>query len=192
MNRHQIINHIIKKNGYKRYLEIGVRKGHCFKKVVCDHKDGVDPRPQKHKVDIEYIMTSDDFFKSISSSHKYDIVFIDGLHERDQVLRDVYNSFDHLTEGGTIVMHDCNPESEYMTRFKRNGNVWEALVELRRNPNLNVKVVDDDHGVGIITIGSQEVLELTDNVELTYDFLESDRKNILNLISVEEFEKETK
>ena len=190
MNRHQIINYLIKNNDYSRYLEIGVQKGHSFKKVICDHKDGVDPKPKSKKVSIDYIMTSDDFFNTIPSSQKYDIVFIDGLHEKDQVLADVRNSLDHLIDGGTIVLHDCNPESERMARLDRNGTVWEAVVELRKDVNLNVKVVDDDFGVGIVTIGSQEVLDIPEDVEVTYDFLDSDRNNILNLISVEDFKKE--
>ena len=188
MNRHEIVNHIIKKEKYTRYLEIGVQKGHSFKKVLCDHKDGVDPNPKKIKV--KYQTTSDDFFRTISDTQQYDIIFIYGLHEKNQVLRDVDNSLKHLLEGGTIVMHDCSPPSEYMASLKRCGTVWEAVVELRQRENLDVQVVDTDYGVGIVKLGEQKVLVLEKDTKITYDFLESNRKEILNLISVKEFRDE--
>ena len=43
LNRIEIINYIIKQKQYKRYLEIGVKKGSTFKKIIWDYKEGVDP-----------------------------------------------------------------------------------------------------------------------------------------------------
>ena len=43
MYRFDIINKLIKENDFKSYLEIGVCNPiHCFDKVQCEHKEGVD------------------------------------------------------------------------------------------------------------------------------------------------------
>jgi len=135
-------------------------------------------------------MISDKFFNTISEDQKYDIIFIDGLHEKEQVLRDVFNSLNHLSDGGTIVMHDCSPETKRLSLKDRCYNVWEAIVVLRQENNLNVRVIDVDHGLGIVSIGSQEEFELSINFDNTYEYLDSNRKKILNLISEKEFKNE--
>lgn len=47
LKRWDIINHLIKKNGYTSYLEIGYYKGWSFDRVECNHKTAVDPNPCK-------------------------------------------------------------------------------------------------------------------------------------------------
>ncbi len=61
MRRYNIINYIIENKNYSRYLEVGVRRGSCFRKIKCDRKEGVDPRSKKNKY-IKYKMKSDKFF----------------------------------------------------------------------------------------------------------------------------------
>ena len=46
-------------------------------------------------------------------------------------------------------------------------------------------VVDTDFGVGIIKRGTQQTVSIP--LELNYQYLESNRKTLLNLISVQEF-----
>jgi len=105
MKRYDIINHMINLYGYKDYLEIGIRQKKNFKKIIAETKHGVDPAWS-----CTFKMTSDDFFKT--NKKKYDIIFIDGLHKEYQVMNDVLNSLNFLNDGGTIVMHDCNPRRE--------------------------------------------------------------------------------
>lgn len=47
MQRWDVINHLIKKNNYKSYLEIGYYKGWSFDRVECERKTAVDPNPCK-------------------------------------------------------------------------------------------------------------------------------------------------
>ena len=188
MKRSDIINHLIKLYEYKSYLEIGVRKPkHNFIKINIEDKDGVDPN-----VNCNFKMTSDEFFKT--NKKNYDIIFIDGLHVDEQVTRDVINSLEFLNPNGTIVIHDCNPKEE-VHQFEKydksvriwNGTVWKAFAKLRSTrPDLYMKVVDTDHGVGIVRIGSQELFNL-DGMKLDFSFLEENRVELLNLISIEEF-----
>ena len=53
-------------------------------------------------------MTSDDFFRD--NKEKFDLIFIDGLHETNQVDRDIENSLKFINKGGTILLHDCLPK----------------------------------------------------------------------------------
>jgi len=43
MKRFELINSLIETFNYKRYLEIGVSVGDCFRQVRADEKVGVDP-----------------------------------------------------------------------------------------------------------------------------------------------------
>jgi len=184
-NHTDIINALIKKNDYKSYLEIGVhRRFMNFDKIEVEYKVGVDPDPL---AEVEQI-TSDEFFDR--NIETFDIIFIDGLHHSDQALKDIQNSIAILNDGGSIVVHDCSPTSEDMQMIPQDdrlvwtGDTWKAWVTARclRN-DVSMEVVDTDWGCGIIQKKNSEVQELT------YKILDENRKQILNLISVEEFEK---
>ena len=165
--RTHLINCLIEKHKFKNYLEIGVRHPHQnFNVINIEHKDGVDPEPQGNP-EVNYPVTSDEFFELIKGHNeiKYDIIFIDGLHLMEQVDKDIENSLKHLTDGGIIVMHDCNPIQEIHQRENYeplyglwNGTVWKSWVKLRCNrPDLEMYVVDMDHGCGVITKGKQKI-----------------------------------
>lgn len=182
MEKLTIINYLIEHFNYKSYLEIGVQHKATFNRVICEKKVGIDPNPV-FKAD--KVMTSDQFFEQ--NEDRFDIIFIDGLHEFKQALNDIFHSIKVLTLDGTIVIHDCNPVSELMQKVPRNtkqwtGDVWKAFVYYRRNPFLKMFTVDCDFGVGIIRIGEQKILNVPEK-ELTYNNLRKNRKIWLNLIS---------
>tara|TARA_A100001015_G_scaffold279478_1_gene340711 strand:- start:473 stop:2629 length:2157 start_codon:yes stop_codon:yes gene_type:complete len=106
-NRHDIINHYI--DNKKKYLEIGIEYGFTFKNVNIEKKVGCDPDP---KIDDDRIirLTSDDFFKQNNNS--FDVIFIDGMHHNDFVLRDLNNSIDCLNKDGIIFIDDVLPITE--------------------------------------------------------------------------------
>jgi hypothetical protein len=79
---------------------------------------------------------SDEFFAMIHDDVEYDIIFVDGLHVEDQTERDIENALLHLSDGGTIVVHDCNPPTEWHQRsyedfLKKysdwNGTTWRGV-----------------------------------------------------------------
>lgn len=187
MNRIELINALIAKNGYKNYLEIGVRDGECFNAIKCEFKVGVDP-DNNSKATV--YVTSDYFFEN--NSEKFDIIFIDGLHHADQVEKDILNSLDCLAEGGTIVMHDCLPTSKRMQEIpelvgeESTGNTWMAYLKMRVTRNdLKMHVVDTDWGLGIISKGSQELVPL--GILPSYEQFDVNRGAWMNVISVEQF-----
>lgn len=157
MTRYDIIQKFIDLRGYKSFLEIGTYRGDTFSRIRCDNKECVDPDPEAHAT---YCMTSDEFFyKSFSNYHfKYDIIFIDGLHEHGQVWRDISNSLCSLRDNGVVVMHDCLPTTEEMQEWHNvsqqgkvwTGDVWKAYLKALHSLTYSVYVIDTDYGCGVI------------------------------------------
>lgn len=182
LHRHQVINALIQANEYKSYLEVGVQNGICFNEVICERKVGVDPAPFSKAT---VFQTSDDFFAE--NKEQFDIIFLDGLHTAEQVYKDILNAIMALAPRGTIVVHDCNPLSEEAQKVPRmqavwNGDVWKTWVKLRtKRADLEMCVLDTDHGCGIIKRGAQELIIIND--ELTYENLNNNRAEWLNLVT---------
>ena len=138
MQRFEIINTFIRNNNFKNYLEIGVFEGRNIREIIAEHKDGVDPTTELGRSipEINYPITSDEFFGMLKGHDiKYDIIFIDGLHESHQVDKDIKNSLKVLNEGGRILLHDCSPLSKRAETVPRpgpgvwNGDVWKSIVK---------------------------------------------------------------
>ena len=153
---------------------------------------------------MNYKFTSDDFFSKLeqglldkSPDYKWDLIFIDGLHLSYQVEKDVLNSLNHLSEGGVIVLHDCDPfmyEDNYTRlvedywRQAWNGTVWKAVYRLKATrPDLNIATLQADEGVGLIKRGSQELVPF-DNPYFEYRVFQKNRVRDLNLIPVEDLD----
>jgi hypothetical protein len=188
MKRWDIINKLVEQRNYTRYLEIGYGDGHTFKNINCDYKVGVDPNSESG---CENIMTSDEYFTKCQET--FDIIFIDGLHEYSQVKKDFFNSLDILNDGGIIVLHDCNPTTYEMQRTdvsvsnEWTGDVWRLIVELRSSNNeLEISVVDTDYGCGVVRKHKQEKIDIPSDID--YYIMDKDRKRILNLLTINEFE----
>ena len=194
VKRHDIINYLIERYNLINYLEIGVFKGENIREIKAYHKDGVDPGVEGFIVpEVNYPMTSDNFFELIKGHDeiKYDIIFIDGLHHAEQVEKDIQNSLNHIVEGGFIILHDCNPVSYEAQLIPRqtiawNGDVWKAFVDFKsHHPKMKCCVVDTDFGVGVIKVG-EKIHTLQANI-WSWNYFNKNRKQLLNLITPEEF-----
>jgi len=222
MHRWDIINHFIQKKNYKSYLEIGYFKGWSFDNVKCEDKTAVDPNPSKlpkmesapyltiighSDSDKIYKLTSDDFFAEYAFvggiKNKWDLIFIDGLHEASQVKKDIMNSLEHLSPNGTIILHDCNPPTlAHSTTGDAggnwNGDVYKAWITFRfQYPEYETYTVDTDWGCGVIESPVNEISDtyidglfkgedIRKYIE-SWDLFDQNRKDLLGLISVEQF-----
>lgn len=205
--RFDIINFLIKNfNRETHYLEIGVRNPEVnFDKINSVNKYSVDPCIELKNVPVDFIMTSDTFFKKLnnnevlSSKIKFDVIFIDGLHLAEQVHRDISNSLRFLKDDGFIVMHDCNPPSEYHASENYsyrlspakdywNGTTWKAFVKFRENKEYYSCCIDTDWGVGVISkrinLGKSSCIA---NPFYEFNTLDLNRKESLNLMSFDRF-----
>jgi hypothetical protein len=190
MNRTDIINFFIKKYDHKSYLEIGVSDPDVnFAKIIVDKKISVDPNVNE----ANFVMTSDDFFKE--NNEKFYVIFIDGLHESEQVYRDIHNSINSLNDGGSIILHDCNPHSEIIQLVPQiqggewTGDCWKAFVKFRQENNQYFTfVIDTDYGVGVIKKSNKEITPLVIDKDINYENFDSNRIDWLNLISCDNLE----
>lgn len=207
-HRYDIINYLIKKTSTKDpvYLEIGVRNPtENYDKIICKTKYSVDPGIEFKENPVDFKITSDEFFHQLSNGEilskdlKFDVIFIDGMHLADQVERDIQNALEYIKPDGFIVLHDCNPPTEYHAREDHNfrlspalnnwnGTTWKAFFKARLNPTISCCCIDSDWGVGIIT-KKLFFTPLTENFNPFYEFkvFEKNRLKSLNLMSFEEF-----
>ena len=183
--RFDVIQFLINLYEYSSYLEIGVDRNHTWKNIECETKHGVDPNK-----DCTFKMTSDKFFSQ--NKNKYDLVFIDGLHEHKQVKRDIENALSILTYGGVVVVHDCSPRNEKEQTTPKlagqkiwTGDGWKAFVELRQRVNLEMYVVDTNNGIGIIRKGIQKPIKIKGPLE--YKHLKKNKQKWIVLRSSQEF-----
>jgi len=192
ITRTMILNTLVEKHNYQSYLEIGQGQRFAnFDWINSRIRIGVDP---DKTMSAAYQTTSDEFFAKNKDS--FDLIFIDGLHEADQVEKDIINALNVLNDNGTIVVHDCNPKTKEMQIVPRqvkywSGDAWKAWVKLRNTrPDLKMFVIDADRGVGIIRRGTQEIIKIAE--PLTYEELDMNRKIFLNLVDINFFLKDLK
>ena len=192
MTRTQIIQALIDRFDFKSYLEIGVHTGYNFHQIRCDAKQSVDP-----KYPATFQVTSDEYFTELPGYiFPYDLIFIDGLHTEQQVYKDLTNSLECVDENGFIIVHDCNPATEWATRpseeYKQgeiwNGTTYKGFIRFKsEHPELTCFTVDTDFGCGVITDRSMLKNNAPGIIGLTWDHFDKHRTELLQLISVDEF-----
>ncbi len=187
--RWDMIEYLIKKNNYKKYLEIGCDQNQLFSRINIQNKVGVDPVSGGNVRE-----TSDSFFEK--NREMFDIIFIDGLHIYEQVKRDILNSIKYLNDEGVILIHDCLPDSmakQAVPRYKMqwNGDVWKAIVDLRQNADLEIFTCEIDQGIGIIKKNKNtSILKIDKPIQkLKFKDYYKNYKNYMRIISLEEFKK---
>lgn len=206
-SRSEIINYLLSINERPSfYLEIGVRNpAHNFNHIQATNKYSVDPGFEFKRNPVDFKMTSDSFFKRVSNNEilsndiKFDVIFIDGLHLAEQVDRDIINSLKYIKDDGFIVLHDCNPPTEWHARERFryfytpaqhywNGTTWKAFLKWRCSPLVNSCCIDSDWGIGIIS-KNQPIGEHIKFNNHFYEFktLNKNKKESLNLIDFETF-----
>ena len=185
-SRLELINYVIEKNKYNNYLEIGCHNNEVFDKIKIK-KIGVDPISGGN-----FRGTSDKFFEQNNSN--FDCIFIDGLHEYDQVKKDIINSLKFLNKNGIIILHDCLPPSIThqrvpRTRYSWNGDVWKAVVEARTWKDVDTYTVLSDQGLGIIKNKDNKDPLLLKNVsfkKLKFKFFYDNYPKIMRTISYDD------
>ena len=205
--RTEVINFLLSTRDAKTcYLEIGVRNPKDnFDHIIADEKYSVDPGLEFEENPVDFKVTSDEFFELLSEKKilypeiRFDVIFIDGLHLAEQVDRDILNALKFVKDDGFIVLHDCNPPTEWHAREDYyytstpamsywNGTTWKAFLKWRVDPSVNSCCIDSDWGVGILS-KSQPVGHHTQKVNEFFEFWNfvEHKKNYLNLVSFEDF-----
>lgn len=209
ISRTEIINFLLSQfNGETNYLEIGVRNpDHNFSKINSKIKYSVDPGIESDLNPADFKMTSDVFFsnldrnKILQNDIRFDVIFVDGLHLAEQVHKDIINALKYLKEDGFIVLHDCNPPTEWHAREDYNyretpakgywnGTTWKAFLKYRFDNPIKSCCIDTDWGVGIISKKYPIGKEInSQNMFFEYATFNENRTDMLNLIPFTDFKK---
>jgi len=136
-NQDYIIN-LIKTKKYKSALEIGTHIGISGEAILIglegigERFDTVDimdvnststtkyekyhpttlpfQRFKKYTTPYFFYNRGSDFFFANDWKQKYDFIFIDGGHKKEQVKKDIIHALRALAPGGTILLHDYYPD----------------------------------------------------------------------------------
>lgn len=149
------LNCLAERLNAKRYLEIGVETGDTFHQVNCCEKVAVDPsflfeissagELNQHGSCDYHQVSSDQFFQKLDrNAASFDLVFIDGLHHYDQVMRDFAGSILFSHSKTVFLVDDVLPcdafsalreqrqalelRHQYSNGYK--GNAWHGDVYL--------------------------------------------------------------
>lgn len=129
------------------YLEIGCFNGGLTARIakldavksaigidINGYSDWLDYARQYPKVSFMQI-ASDEFFDNLffgaAPPPKYDMIFIDADHSKEQVGRDIENALKHLTVEGIILVHDTLPPSDDYKTPALCGDGYLAIESLR-------------------------------------------------------------
>ena len=98
-------------------LEVGVEYGLTFHALRAPYRVAVDPQfrfdvpTPRVTQQIEYHeVPSDEYFgKRHFGARKFDVIYLDGLHTFEQILRDTLNAVECLADDGVIIIDDVLP-----------------------------------------------------------------------------------
>lgn len=195
MNLADIINNIIREFGYKNYLELGVMQGATFNGVVCDKKTSVDNGSSNGSFIYDHTVTTDEFFDKIAPTlnNKFDVIFIDAFHEREQTYKDILNSFKYLEAGGLIITHDILPVTEDQTHLGGQGTAYQSFMRLRcERSDLKMFAIDlffeddtvEEVGIGLIKKGKQELFKFKEEDKFLgyWELYSQNKKTLMNIL----------
>ena len=209
-SRSDAINSLTKSD--QKYLEIGVEYGQTFLQTHFkpENKTGVDPDP---KFDIKgkgfkfSKATSDAFFKTLVDrfqdlkkdlkkkdlkNEKYDVIFIDGMHQSEYFLRDFNNSIKVLEKDGFLFIDDILPLT-YNEQLKIprkhyyengilkygeewTGDIWKVVYHILKNYSQHILVTKYFYNAsyrGVLYLTLKNAFEIPDseiNVINSYDY----------------------
>lgn len=187
MNRRDILIDLARTFNFNNYLELGLRdKDTTFNHIPCEHKTSVDINPACSP---SFCGPTDDFFRTLDKSVKFDLVLVDACHKAVSVYKDAMNSFLRLKDGGVIVLHDTLPIKFENTANKLdNGTAWKVVSYfLKFHPELHIcSVPETKCGCSIIiknkSGNERRMLDRDFNMFYDYDFMDENRRKSQNLI----------
>jgi hypothetical protein len=211
-----IIQYLSKLRGYRSYLEICTpTTGGQFAKIdqsrfdVCHRLMYRCPRDFSDGLNINFRTPDAALTACVADINRkglrYDIILVDPWHEYDSSLRDMQAALSLLTDRGSMVIHDCCPQSDDLISPKVAPGLWCGVTFIAyvnfmgQNSGLEYRTVDTDYGCGIVqknrelagAAPSAFLHDLWDSARsdpsAAFQFMQQFRYSLLNLISVERF-----
>jgi len=163
MRKFDIVNALIAKNRYTKYLEIctpstGLRFSRVDESVLCWRHRLLYRCPAGYRdgAEITFRSEGDEISHLLDQAMAYDLIFVDPYHTFECSMRDLQTALKMLRPGGTIVVHDCSPKDKQLCSASFRAGSWFgvtycAYIEFAlSDPSLVHYTVDSDCGCGVI------------------------------------------
>ena len=187
MDRTRLLNYISDTFNLSSYLEIGIEgDAGNFRSIKTPFKHSIDITPTPY---VMQVISSDDYFRQLD--RKFDLMFIDGDHYSGQVLKDIHNALNFISDDGYILCHDTMPYTEVMQIVPREtdgwcGDVWKAILRLRQSSDVYVQTLNADFGLTIIR-KNKTMPKYTDPISETWIDYTLHREKFMNVLPEREF-----
>jgi len=154
------------------YVELGLYEGETLHKIMPFVKKihGVDLQ-RKQQLDILqqnnsnlYIHYTDTntFFKNFNEG--IDMIFIDADHSFGSALNDFENALKRLNTGGIIIIHDTDPEEDWLIDPKYCGDSYRIVSLLEKRDDVNIVTLPlQSPGLSIVTKKNDTRVQLRNN-----------------------------
>lgn len=137
----ETIHRFLKQEYPSHMIGIDIEESNNAKYLHANHQDRF----------IFYKGDSDTFFRDAARADgQWELIFIDGDHSEEQVLKDVGNALDHLAEDGLIVLHDTFPPSEEYATDEYCGTAYRAVISLRQRDDIEVYTFRMTYGLTLV------------------------------------------
>lgn len=181
-----VLHEFIKEKTNSTFVDIGVRDGYSSAIFALDSKKnnnvvyGVDVNFNNLRVDLiknqNYFQLEGDSstigkYVEIEELNEVDVIFVDSLHVKQQVLCELFYWVPRLKNGGTVVFHDSHwEEGQYAVI---NGKSWarvdEAIVQFfgleslanYEDDNLKVVCYPESYGMTFVTVTDVDKIKST-------------------------------
>lgn len=163
MQKFEIVNALIAKNGYDKYLEISTPStGFRFSRIDRTalrwrHRLVYRcPRTYLDGSEITFRSEDEEIRHLLDPALPYDIIFVDPFHTFECSLRDLQSALAMLQPGGAIVVHDCCPKNKRLCSASFRPGSWFGVTYcayidfVLSHPDIVYYTVDTDCGCGVI------------------------------------------
>lgn len=156
MNYTDIIQSVVVSTKCKLYLELGCQFGNTARKMIAANRKVIDVDISRQIGPGDFFFfhqdqeSTDQFFSHFNE--KPDVIFIDADHKFESVQKDFANSIRVLNEGGSIFLHDTDPENERLLDPQSCNDSYKIVDWIKENyPELTVMVIPaDEPGLTIV------------------------------------------
>ena len=141
------------------YVELGLYEGETLKQVQPHIKTGygIDMTPRQALEDLKIhsnlnilYTTTNEFFDFFNDG--INMAFIDADHCYESALKDFENVYARLNDGGVIIMHDTDPESNHLIHPGYCGDSYKIVKTLEERSDINCTTIPlTEAGLTIIT-----------------------------------------
>jgi hypothetical protein len=160
-----LVNHLARVRGYRRYLEIhvpstGFQFGAVDRSLLhCERLTYSCPEEWSDGCPVDFRVAGFDISEAAETlkarGPRYDIILVDPWHTYEASLRDLRLAYELLTPNGTLVVHDCLPPTEKIAGPEFIPGEWcgvtyKAFIDFVLENDLDYCTVSTDYGCGIV------------------------------------------